>query len=68
VDNERELYAYERSVEGNRCIIALNRSKLEHTVALPTRLTATELLSDTSVKGGELVVPARQAAILRVEA
>ena len=68
VDNERELYAYERSADGNRCIIALNRSELEHTVALPTVLTATELLSDSSVKGGELIVPARQAAILRVEA
>jgi glycosidase len=68
VDNERELYAYERTADGNRCIVALNRSGLEHTVALPSRLTATELLSDSSVKGGELVVPARQAAILRVEA
>jgi hypothetical protein len=62
------LYAYERRGDGNRCIIALNRSKLEQTVALPVRLTATELLSNTPVTGGELVVPARQAAILRVEA
>jgi cyclomaltodextrinase / maltogenic alpha-amylase / neopullulanase len=68
VDNERELYAFERNTDGNRCIVALNRSKLEQTVTLPAQLTATELLSDSSVKGGELVVPARQAAILRVGA
>ena len=68
VDNERELYAYERSADGNRCIVALNRSGLEHKMALPARLTATELLSDRAVTGGELLVPARQAVILRVEA
>jgi len=68
VDNERELYAYERQTDGNRCIVALNRSDSSQKMELPARLTATELLSGRSVNAAELVVPARQAAILRVEA
>jgi glycosidase len=67
VDNEREVYAYERRADGNRCIVALNRSRSEHTVALPARLAATELLSGKAVTGSQFVVPARRAAILRVE-
>lgn len=67
VDNARAIYAYERRADGNRCIVALNRSKSPHAVELPTRLTATELLSGRSVTAAEVVVPARQAAILRVE-
>ncbi|MGD0061188.1 MAG: glycoside hydrolase family 13 protein [Verrucomicrobiia bacterium] len=67
VDNDRELYAYERRADGNRCIVALNRSESSQTVKLPARVAATELLSGRRVKGDEVVVPERQAAILRVE-
>jgi len=66
VDNELEVYAYERCQGNNRCIVALNRSESSRTVALPSRLAATELLSGRSVNDDQLVVPARQAAILRV--
>ncbi len=68
VDNERELYAYERRADGNHCVVALNRSGSEHTVEWPTRVRATELLSGRSVNSGQFVVPRRGAAILRVEA
>jgi len=68
VDNERELYAYERRADGNRCIVALNRGDSNQTVELPARLMATELLSGRSVDAAQFVLPARQAAILRVEA
>ena len=68
VDNERELYAYERRANGNHCIVALNRSELEHTVEWPTRIRATDLLTGRSVNGGQFVVPRRGAVILRVEA
>jgi glycosidase len=67
VDNELELYAYDRRHGDNRCIVALNRSESSRTVALPSRMTATELLSGRSVNDDQLVVPARQAAILRVQ-
>jgi hypothetical protein len=67
VDNERELYAYERSADGNRCIVALNRSEVAQTVVLPSAIKATDLFTDHPWKGAQLVVPARQAVILRVE-
>jgi len=66
VDNERELYAYERRVDGNRCIVALNRSQTPQTIELPGQITAVELLSGQSVKAAQWVVTARHAAILRV--
>ena len=67
VDNERELYAYERRTDGNRCIVALNRSELEHTIPLPAQIGARELLTDRACKGAQFNVPARQAVILQVE-
>jgi len=67
VDNERELYAYERRADGNRCIVVLNRSGSEHLVELPAAIKATDLFADRPWKGAQIVVPARQAIILRVE-
>lgn len=67
VDNERGLYAYERKTDGNRCIVALNRSKVEHTLDLPSAIKVTDLFTDRPWKGAQIVVPARQAVILRVE-
>ena len=67
VDNDRELYAFERIADGNRCIVALNRSERNHDVALPPQAKATELLTDRKVRGTHARVPARQAVILRIE-
>jgi len=67
VDDERELYAYERRADGNHCIVALNRSTSDQVVELPNQRTATELFSGRSITGREFIVPARRALILRVE-
>ena len=67
VDDERQLYAYERRADGNRCIVALNRSEAERTIELPASIKAMELLSGRTWKGAQFAVPARQAVILRVE-
>ena len=67
VDDEQELYAYERRADGSRCIVALNRSEAERTIELPVSIKATELLTGRLWKGTQFAVPARQAVILRVE-
>ena len=66
VDNDRELYAFERRADRNRCIVALNRSGHEHGIGLPTRTRAVELLSGLKLNSSRVTVPARQAVILRV--
>jgi glycosidase len=66
VDNERELYAFERRADKNHCIIVLNRSAAAHTVKLPTRVRAEHLLHSGRHNGIELDVPPRQPAILKV--
>ena len=67
VDNEREVYVFERSHDGNTCIVALNRSQHHHTVHLPVSMTATNLLTGHEFRGDNLTVPARKAVILRVD-
>jgi cyclomaltodextrinase len=68
VDSEHQLYAFERQADGNRCIVALNRSKVARKIQLPARIEATELISERRFQANEVNVPARQAVILRVEA
>jgi cyclomaltodextrinase len=67
VDNERELYAFERRAFGNHCIVALNRSRCAHTARLPRVVRGTELLADRQFSGEHLSVAGRGAVILRVE-
>ncbi len=67
VDNDRQLYAFERIADGNHCIVALNRSKDGHEVTLPASVRATELLNRKPVRGLHVRVPARHAIILRGE-
>jgi len=67
VDNERELYAFERIADSNRCIVALNRSEDDHELKLSGRIKGKELLSGRKLNSDRATVPARQAIILRVE-
>jgi glycosidase len=66
VDNDRELYAFERRADRNRCVVALNRSSHDHDIELPARSKTTELLSGRKLNSSRVTVPARQAVILRV--
>src|SRR5882757_3809846 len=66
VDDDRQLYAFERVADGNRCFVAFNRSEHDHTVELPAHTRAVELLSGKDRDGVRVLVPARQAVILRV--
>ena len=61
VDDERQLYVFERRSDGNHCIVALNRSTQAHAISLPA--AGKELLSG----GTPTRVPARQAIIVRIE-
>jgi glycosidase len=65
VDPERDLYVFERQTEGNHCLVALNRGVEKQTVALPAGGRFTELLPGRNVAGRRVVVPARQAVIVR---
>jgi cyclomaltodextrinase len=67
VDNERGLYAFERRSDTNHCIVALNRSRADHSVQLPSRINGMELFSGRKFASDRLNVPARQALILRVQ-
>ena len=67
VDNERELYAFERVADGNRCLVALNRNKHAHELKLGAETNGKELLSGRKLNRDRVTVPARQAIILRVE-
>jgi cyclomaltodextrinase len=66
VDNERDLYAFERRADGNHCIVALNRSEADQTLQLPKSVNARELISGRSVKGKKVTAPARQAIVLSI--
>lgn len=66
VDNDREVYAFERIADGNRCIVALNRSINSHELILPSTVAGTDLLSGKTVNGTQLRIPPRQAVIVRV--
>jgi glycosidase len=68
VDDARQLYAFERRADGNRCLVALNRSTQDHDLKLPATLSVTELLAGEQFFTAEIPVPARQAVILRVAA
>lgn len=67
VDDERELYAFERRSDGNRCLVAFNRSETAHTIDLPLREQGEELLAGVKFEGARLKVPARQAVILKLK-
>jgi glycosidase len=66
VDNERELYAFERRAGGNHCIVALNRSAQAHVITLPVS-HGTELLAGKPSRSAQARVPARQAIIVRAD-
>jgi glycosidase len=68
VDDNRQLYAFERRADGNRCFVALNRSAANHEIVLPEKLHATELLTGKTVHATHVHVPARSAVILRAVA
>jgi cyclomaltodextrinase len=67
VDDERELYAFERRADGNHCVVALNRSEDDHELKLDTQIKGKELLSGRKLDSDCVTVPARQAIILQVE-
>jgi glycosidase len=66
VDNERELYVFDRGHNGNECIVALNRSHHSHIVHLPQPVIATNLLTGHEFRGDKLTVSPRHAMILRL--
>jgi glycosidase len=68
VDDPRQLYAFERRADGNRCFVVLNRNSEDQDVQLPERVSASELLSGQQFFTDEINVPARSALILRVNA
>ncbi len=65
-DSDRHLYVFERRCAENHCIVALNRGDCDQIFSLPLQVNGTELLREEPVVGGRLVIPARQAAIVRV--
>ncbi len=65
-DSGRHLYVFERRCVENHCIVALNRGDCDQIFSLPLQVNGTELLRGEPVVGGRLVIPARQAAIVRV--
>jgi len=67
VDNERGLYAFERRAGSSHCLVILNRSRQTHTIMLPARVQATDLLTGHTLDADDAAVPARGAVILRVE-
>ena len=67
VDNERELYAFERRTGGNHCIVVLNRSEDGHELKLDARIKGKELLSGRELNSDRVTAPARQAIILAVD-
>ncbi len=67
IDNAREVYAFERRLPDNHCIVALNRSDEGHVIPVPAGKRITELLTGKKVAGKRATVPARGAIILLVQ-
>jgi cyclomaltodextrinase / maltogenic alpha-amylase / neopullulanase len=67
VDNEREVYAFERGYNGNECIVALNRSPHSHVIHLPRPVIATNLLTGHEFRSDKLTIAPCHSVILRLE-
>lgn len=64
VDDKKDVYAFERSVEGNRVIVVMNNSEKKQTVSLPLSGEYVDALTGMKIQPGTMQVEGKVGVVL----